>query len=527
VGKLRQEIDYGKLRYESLSLLWKQADRKEYFLLKKEEMEDLNIKVFDAFMKEEYEMDIYSWLNQIPVRQEDTLYRQSVMTDFIKNKDLLDHLGTYGESAHKLLTMSKFAFEKEATVYNLLKRMDEVEEIKNMVEKVLDSLKKCELLSKGLKSYRSLLQEIVDSPIYEAFVHDVGNIRALEDGVKSIKIGLNLSEYLQPIEAILLEISDEEFKYSRLDKKISYYLEQSFNEIKLIPRKLFARETVAPPEALNALEKTIEPAMLQLITFCDQFNKKILEVLSILYHELPYYKIGYELYKKLSDNNEPVCRPVWEEAIRFVDTYHLNLGIDHEITVVKNTIELDPGKSIILLTGANRGGKTTITQAISINLWFGQLGYYIPGRYASMPYVTRLFIHFPKEETETVNLGRLGEECIRFKKMFELGDNRSFYVMNESFQGTSHAESMQIAIEILKAVHDKGGMVIFNTHLHELLEELEKDIASDEIQSFIAGRDMKKSPFIIEEGRPLGKSYAIEIAKRYGMLYEQLISVNK
>ncbi len=372
---MRQEIDYGKFRYEGLSLLWKSADIKEFYELSASDMDDLNIASFRDMVADERELDVYDWLNQVPINKEDSLYRQEIMRDFMTYPELFRVLSVYGSQSHQMMTLSKFAFEKEATVYNLIKRMDEVETIRNMVEKVLTTLKSCDIKSKGLLEYRELLQLIVDAPVYEAFTDDVRNIKELESGVKSIKIGLNLDEYLQPVEAILLELSDEEFKYSRFDKKMGYYISYGISEIKMIPRKIFAKETVAPPEALNMLEKTIEPATLQLITFCDQFNMKIMEVLSILYHELPFYQIGMDLAGKLTKNREPVCLPVWEDELVFEDIYHINLGIDHKEEVIKNTITISREQPIVVLTGANRGGKTTITQTMCITMWFAQLGF--------------------------------------------------------------------------------------------------------------------------------------------------------
>lgn len=95
--------------------------------------------------------------------------------------------------------------------------------------------------------------------------------------------------------------------------------------------------------------------------------------------------------------------------------------------------------------------------------------------------------------------------------------------MNESFSGTSHHESLQISVEILQAIHQRGSFVLFNTHLHELVDALETKIPPKRIQSLVAGKDMDASPYTIEPGRPLGKSYGIEIAKKYGMNYEALM----
>ncbi len=87
------------------------------------------------------------------------------------------------------------------------------------------------------------------------------------------------------------------------------------------------------------------------------------------------------------------------------DIYHINLGIDHKEEVIKNTITISREQPIVVLTGANRGGKTTITQTMCITMWFAQLGFFVPGTKVSLPYVSELLVHFPKEESEAMTLG--------------------------------------------------------------------------------------------------------------------------
>jgi len=527
---MRQEIDLGQKRYDRLSLLWDEVDNKTFTLVTRSMLDDLNILDVETYFMDKFKLDIASIISQMPVRIEDTRYRQAITRDFIENEALFDILLEFGQKAHHLMGLSKFAFEREATVYNLVKRMDDVEAIRSMIETVHARLKSSHLSSKGLLAYQNLLTEILDSRIYEAFMADVKHIKSLENGVKSLEIGINLDDYLQPVEAILLEISSEEFQYSRFGKKMGYYLKAGVQEIKLIPRKLFARETVSAPNALNSLEKTIEPATLQLIKFCDQFTMKILEVLSILYHEMPYYQVGVEMYRYFIREGYTISLPSWdldleEQSFDIQSLFNLNLGFSmHVNSVISNDFYVLKQQRIVILTGANRGGKTTYSQAIVQLLWLAQCGFYVPAKSARLSYVDGLLIHYAKEETRTINYGRLGEECQRFRVLYEMGTKMSFYCMNESFSGTSYQESLQIAMESLRALAIQGSIVLFNTHLHELLEELEKYLPSEGILSLVAGKELAEKPYHITEGRPLGKSYALEIAKKYGMTYEQLMS---
>jgi DNA mismatch repair protein MutS len=524
---MRQEIDLGQKRYAKLSLLWEDYQIKDYIEVSKSMLEDLNIQTVETYFLEKFKLNIGEIIHQVPTRIEDTLYRQEIMTDFSNNPQLFDTLLEYGQKSHHLMSLSKFAFEREATIYNLIKRMDDVEQIRTMLEAVFGCINKSVVTSRGLLKYKHLLSEILDSRIYEAFMADIRRIKDLEEGVKSLKIGINLDDYLQPIEAILLEISDEEFQYSRFGKRLGYYMNYGIQELKLIPRKLFARETVAPPNSLNTLEKTIEPATMQLIKFCDQFTMKILEVLSVLYHDLPYYQVGVELYRYFQEKRFSIALPTWEKSDTIFciqGMFNLNLGFSMPVeSVVTNDFIVEEKERITILTGANRGGKTTYSQGIVHVLWLAQCGFYVPAKVAKLTFVDQLLLHYAKEETQHMSYGRLGEECERFRALYESGSVYSFYSMNESFAGTSYQESLQIAVESLRAIAKQGGIVVFNTHLHELVDELEKYIPPHRIKSLIAGKSMSQTPYKIEPGRPLGKSYALEIAQKYGMTFEQLM----
>ncbi len=509
-----------------MSLLWSKDSSKKTMTLSKKDMDDMGIEWFVDFFQGEKKQSLDTLIHEIPIEIQDIKYRQSILKDCVNNPLLFDKLLSYGQDAFHQMTLSKFAFEKEATIYNLIKRVAEVDGIRKTLEDILHMFEQATIESQGLKQYHQLLQEIVDSRIYDAFIRDVEMIKSQAAGVKSIKIGLNLDEYLQPIEAILLDVSEEVFKYGRFDKKMEYYAVKGMKEVMLIPRKIFAKETIAPPEALNNLEKIVEPAMLQLISFCDQFTRKILEVLSILHEDLPYYSVGVTMYQQITDQGYIMTLPKWGQDYKAKDLYHLHLAMKLKPDeLVFNTIELTKDKPINILTGANRGGKTTTTQSIMQSIWMGQLGFFVAAKEVELPLVSVLKVHFPREEKETVDYGRLGEECNRFKEMFEQSSSTSFFFMNESFSGTSHHESLQISVEILQAIYQRGSFVLFNTHLHELVETLEKKIPQKSIQSLIAGKDMDKSPYVIERGRPLGKSYGIEIAKKYGMNYETLIRI--
>lgn len=123
--------------------------------------------------------------------------------------------------------------------------------------------------------------------------------------------------------------------------------------------------------------------------------------------------------------------------------YNLKLAVATKITaeeIVKNDLDFSDEHTLYLLTGANRGGKTTITQAVGLLFALAQGGISVPGERFSFSPVDCIYTHYPADEDKTLDLGRLGEECKRFKELFTACTEHSLLLMNETFSTTSFEE---------------------------------------------------------------------------------------
>lgn len=517
------------------SLLWSDTGSHDYFELDDRTIEDINITLVIDNLEKNMKGDFISLLKKIPTSGATIEYRQDILTDFINNDLLLDSLKNIFVRCLEIKNMIKFAFESEATLYNLLKRIDEVANVMNLSENIFNILKSSKLESKGLLALKEFIESTINSDVYQNFKQDIYHIKEMDEGVHSLRVGINFDNNLQPIEAIVLSLEDKPFKYSRKLKKASKVLSYGLGELKSIPRKIFAPESLALPESLNNIEKIIAPAMKQLIAFCDQFNSSLLGIYVPLATEITFYEIALKIYNKMNNSGFPLCKPkiVTEDETKIQELYNINLAYDMADNgrindMVYNDFNIDSKGNIFILTGANRGGKTTFTQSIGQIYWFAQLGFYIPAKRASIRVIDKLYLHFPAEEIATVNYGRLGEECERFSQIFSSMTNRSLLLMNESFDGTSHLESLIIAADVLKALQLLGATVIFNTHLHELGEKINEIDHIDNgprYVNLVSGCVNDVQSFKVKEGKPLGQSYAKDIAIKYGVSYEQLIQM--
>ena len=521
-----------------VNLLWKEATPM-YFQCQGKDLEDLNLSALFSYLYEQYKLSLRDF-GKVLIHKEAIVYRQGILKDFEIHREVFDHLYQVADKLSAMKHLAKYAFEKEATLYNLLKRVEEAEGVMDRMVSLNEKMAGVKFQSEGLIHLKQVVEEVTQHAYFHAMKKDIQSIRQKAKGVQSITLGINLDENLNPTEAILLSLNEETIKYGRTLKKINRIIGENLTILKNLPRQLFAPETMIPQDNLNTLEKLIVPAMKQLIDFFDQFIGRQLDLVGDLLDQLDFYRAGLIYRDLLVSKGFPVCLPEFHESNRgckIGQVYNMNLAISQTMEglwqnagqMTMNQWEMSEDGEIFILTGSNRGGKTTFTQAIGQCFMLAQLGLYIPAASASLPLFDGIYLHFPADEVESLALGRLGEECKRFACLFKQVTNKSLVLMNESFSGTSHLESLTIATETVRALQKVGCTVLFNTHLHELgakVDELNDRMSGlPQVVSLVAGDTTYHQSFVVTRRAPLGTSYADEIAKRYGVSFQQLISM--
>ena len=159
-------------------------------------------------------------------------------------------------------------------------------------------------------------------------------------------------------------------------------------------------------------------------------------------------------------------------------------------------------------------------------VFLAQNGLYVPCEALRLSPCDNIFTHFPADENQTVNLGRLGEESKRISEIFSLATDKSLLLFNESLATTSFTEGLYIAKDVVKAMRSLGARTIFNTHMHELAMNLEKINAPDgiiKVASLVTGIHEGQRSYKVYLAPPDGISYARDIAEKYGVTYSQLM----
>jgi DNA mismatch repair ATPase MutS len=218
-----------------------------------------------------------------------------------------------------------------------------------------------------------------------------------------------------------------------------------------------------------------------------------------------------------------------DKRFESVGLYNPRVALAIDDDIVTNDLSFDDEARIYVLTGPNRGGKSVITVALGAAQAMCQLGLPVPAQSCVISPVSGIFTHFPEGADDTIDKGRLGEECARLKEIFDGADEDTMILLDESLSSTGAYEASYIASEILSAFAVMRCRGIFSTHLHELAASVPEINARSverggiRLDTLVAGIEEGQRSFKIYRAKPDGKSYARDIADKYGLSFENLM----
>ncbi len=399
---------------------------------------------------------------------------------------------------------------------------------------------KGEIKSPAFVALTELVTELAESEYYRELNQKLSELTQRVREIKSVTIGVNLDAQLRPSSAGVLSINPEAFKSGDvLDKILRLnFKNDSYTCIaNLVPfgKKQSDNQKMALSLAFNsAINEVYKSSLRSWKKIVQTYVLENTEFLLNLMPEFEFLVRGTQMLKKLQEKGCPLSipeiRPMEEHAFAAKNLYNPCVALKIDYDIVPNDIDFDKDATIYVLTGPNRGGKSVITCAVGLAQIMLQLGMYIPAEHAVISPVDGIYTHFPTGAEDTIDKGRLGEECARLGEIFDSVTSESLVLLDESLSSTGSYEASYIAAEVLSGFAHIGCRCLFSTHLHELAAEIEelnrKSLASGgvAIDTLVAGMEGEgKRSFRITRAKPDGKSYARDIAQGYGLTYERIL----
>jgi DNA mismatch repair ATPase MutS len=238
---------------------------------------------------------------------------------------------------------------------------------------------------------------------------------------------------------------------------------------------------------------------------------------AMLRAQLAFYVGCLNLHERLTGKGEPVAFPTAEAppslALSAGGLYDPGLSLRLETRVVGNDLAAD-GKTLVMVTGANQGGKSTFLRSLGIAYLMMQSGMFVAAQSLRAGICTGLFTHFKREEDEAMESGKLDEELRRMSALADAIRPRSVLLCNESFASTNEREASEIARQVIRAFREAGVRIVFVTHLFDLARSVHRD--SDGAALFLRAerREGGRRTFRILPGDPMPTSHGEDSYRR-------------
>jgi DNA mismatch repair protein MutS len=351
---------------------------------------------------------------------------------------------------------------------------------------------------------------------------DLDELRALRDG------GKDAIATIQAQERARTGIQSLKVGFNRV---FGYYLEISNANKALVPDDYQRRQT------LTGAERYVTPAL-------KSYEEKVLTAADRIETR------ERELFESLrAEAGECIAR--WQAVARRVATIdvlaafaetaereqytrpELHDGFDLEITggrhpvvermmarekFIPNDLTLTENAQLIVLTGPNMAGKSTILRQVGLIQLMAQVGAYVPARHARLPVVDRLFTRVGASDNLVRGQSTFMVEMSETSAILHTATRRSLVLLDEIGRGTSTYDGVSIAWSVSEHLHDAiGCKTVFATHYHELTQ-LATELPG--VRNFtVAVREVGDQVLFLHRLIPGGadRSYGIEVGRLAGL----------
>ncbi len=185
---------------------------------------------------------------------------------------------------------------------------------------------------------------------------------------------------------------------------------------------------------------------------------------------------------------------------------------------VPNDVHFDLASRVLLVTGPNMAGKSTILRQIGLCVLMAQMGSFVPAVTARIGVVDRLFTRVGASDNLARGQSTFMVEMSETSAILHNATDRSLVLLDEIGRGTSTYDGVAIAWAVTEHLHDRVGCrTMFATHYHELMQLPEKLAHARNFN--VAVRESGSGIVFLHRLEPGGtdRSYGIHVAELAGL----------
>jgi len=317
-------------------------------------------------------------------------------------------------------------------------------------------------------------------------------------------------------------------------KVFGYYIEVTRTNLHLVPDDYIRKQTLANGEryineALKVKEAEVLGAEERRVELEAEIFEEIRRTIAVEHGRIS------DTAARVSQIDVIVCLAEIAEANNYAfpevnDSAALDIFQGRhpvvEMTVkeedfVPNDIHLDPEKQqVMIITGPNMAGKSTILRQTALTALMAQMGGFVPASRAVIGLVDRIFTRVGASDDLSRGQSTFMVEMNETANILRHMTPKSLVILDEIGRGTSTYDGLSIAWAVAEALHDKdekGVRTLFATHYHELTELV---TTKPRVKNFnIAVREWKDRIIFLRKLVPGGtsRSYGIQVAQIAGI----------
>ena len=186
--------------------------------------------------------------------------------------------------------------------------------------------------------------------------------------------------------------------------------------------------------------------------------------------------------------------------------------------VVSNEYHLDEEHNIVIISGPNAGGKTVSIKVVGLLTLMNQSGLAIPVKEAKLGYFNHIYIDIGDNQSLSDNLSTFSAHMSQIGEIMDVVKAKDLVLLDELGTGTDPKEGEALALATIKYLEKKRPLCLISSHFGGVKEYA--FLSSNLENSSLLFDESTFSPTYIYKYSIPGKSYGLEVAKRYGVKEE-------